>query len=204
MATLTLPTKGTVWKHAKRKDIDGEPVLLTVTSITKGKVYSRTKYGSRVKTPVEMFDQFCLEIVSVPEKVTASSGPKLSDAEAQALFARAQEAGRIAAEATVPEPMYVVQREHPLDDSSPIIKRYPPVMSGVCGFAWINIKPGTGSFARYLKKMSLARTDSYYGGVSVWVGGYGQSYEKKMAHAAAFAKVLQEAGIRAYSMGRLD
>lgn len=206
MTTTTLPAKGTVWLHARRKDIDGNPVALTVTSITNGKVYSRTKHGGRVKTPVETFDQFCLEIVSVPEpKAKGSTGPKLSEAEARALFARAQEAGRIAAEATTPQPMYVVEREHPLDDNSPIIKAYAPVMSGVCGFAWTIIKPGNGSFARHLKKLGLARSSDYYGGVMVsLVGEYGQSYEKKMAHASAFASVLQEAGIRAYSMGRLD
>ena len=206
MTTTTLPAKGTVWKHARRKDpIYGEPLELTVTSITRGKVYSRTKYGGRVKTPVETFDQFCLEIVSVPEpKPKGSTGPKLSEAEAKELFSRAQEAGRIAAEACVPQPMYVVQRENPLDDSSPIIKRYAPVMSGVCGYAWTIVKPGNGSFARHLKKLGLARTSEYYGGVMVSVSGYGQSYEKKSAHAAAFAKVLQEAGIKAYSMSRLD
>jgi hypothetical protein len=100
--------------------------------------------------------------------------------------------------------MHVVQREHPLDDSSRIVKRYAAVMSGVCGFAGVNIKPGNGSFARHLKRLGLARTDSYYGGVSVRVFGYGQSYEKKLAYAAAFADVLKEAGIRAMSMGRLD
>lgn len=202
MATITIPAKGTVWLHARRKNIDGEPLSLTVTSITKGKVYSRTKYGERVKTPVEAFDQFCLEIVSLPEPKPAA--PKLTDTEAKALYECAVAAGRAAAEACVPEPMYVVQRQHPLDDTSPIVKAYPPVMDGVCGFAWINIKPGNSAFARYLKAKGAARTDSYYGGVSVWVGGYGQSYERKSAYASAFAKVLQEAGIKAYSMGRLD
>lgn len=206
MTTTTLPAKGTVWLHARRVDIDGAALPLTVTSVRNGKVYSRSKYGTSVKTPVEKFDQFCLSILSVPEPKPkgSTSGPKLSEADARALFARAQEAGRIAAEATTPEPMYVVEREHPLDDTSRIVKRYAPVMSGVCGFAWTIIKPGNGSFARHLKKLGLARSSDYYGGVMVSVGGYGQSYEKKMAHASAFANVLQEAGIRAYSMGRLD
>jgi len=199
----TLPTKGTVWLHARRKDIDGNPVALTVTSITNGKVYSRTRYGGRVKTPADKFSDYCLEIVSVPEKVKASA-PKFTEAEAKDLFARAQEAGRIAAEAITPEPMYVVRRENPLDDTSPIVKRYPPVLDGVCGFAWVLIKPGNSSLARQLKALGLARTDSYYGGVSIWISGYGQSYERKLAHAAAAAKVFQEAGVKAMSMGRLD
>jgi hypothetical protein len=206
MTATTLPAKGTIWKHARRKDIDGEPVLLTVTSITNGKVYSRTKYGSRVKTPVENFAQFCLEIVSVPEPKPKGSttGPKFGEAEAKALFLRAQQAGLAAAEKITPVPMYVVQRENPLDDSSRIVKRYAPVMSGVCGFAWIIIKPGNGSFARHLKKLGLARTSEYYGGVMVSIFEHGQSYEKKLAHAAAFADVLKDAGVKAMSMGRLD
>lgn len=202
----TLPVKGTVWKHARRKDIDGEPLELTVTSITKGKVYSRTKYGGRVKTSVEAFPQFCLEIVSVPEPTPKGSttGPKFSEAEAKALFARAHKAGLEAAKAVTPVPMHVVEREHPLDDSSRIIKRYAPVMSGVCGFAWIIIKPGNGSLARHLKKLGLARSSDYYGGVMVSISDHGQSYERKIAHAAAFADVLKDAGIKAMSMGRLD
>lgn len=211
MATITLPAKGTVWLHARRKNIDGEPLKLTVTSVTRGKVYSRWEtsfggYGGRIKTPVETFPQLCLEIVSVPEPKPkgASTGPKLTETEARELFARAQKAGRIAAEAVVPQPMYVVQHENPLDDSSPIVKAYAPVMSGVCGFAWVIIKPGNGSFARHLKKLGLARPSQYYGGVMVSVFDYGQSYEKKRAHAAAFASVLREAGIRAINMDRLD
>jgi len=204
--TATLPAKGTVWKHARRKDVDGEPVALTVTSITNGKVYSRTRYGGRVKTPIDTFFQFCLEIVSVPEPKAKGStaGPKFSEAETRALFARAQEAGRIAAAAVTPQPMYVVQHQNPLDDNSPIVKAYAPVMSGVCGFAWTIIKPGNGSFARHLKKLGLAHSSDYYGGVMVSATDYGQSYEKKSAHASAFAAVLKEAGIRAYAMSRLD
>ena len=34
--------------------------------------------------------------------------------------------------------------------------------------------------------------------------GYGQSYEKKMAYAQAYAAVIQKAGITAYAQGRLD
>lgn len=202
----TLPVKGTVWLHARRKDIDGNPVALTVTSITKGKVYSRTRYGGRVKTPVETFAQFCLEIVSVPEPKPKGSttGPKFTEAEAKALFVLAHQAGLAAAAKVTPTPMHVVEREHPLDDTSRIVKRYAPVMSGVCGFAWIIVKPGNGSFARHLKSLGLARTSDYYGGVMVSISDHGQSYEKKSAHAAAFAKVLSEAGIRAMNMDRLD
>ena len=45
---------------------------------------------------------------------------------------------------------------------------------------------------------------SYYGGVDIWVGEFNQSMERKEACAAAMARVLNEAGIKAYSMSRMD
>lgn len=113
-------------------------------------------------------------------------------------------AGIEAAAACTPVPMQVVRRANPLDDSSPIVEAYEPVSGGVCGFAWVNIKPGNSRFANYLKRTEQGRTDSYYGGVSVWVHAYGQSYEKKMAYARGYAAYLNGRGIKAYSMGRLD
>jgi len=75
---------------------------------------------------------------------------------------------------------------------------------GLCGFAWVNIKPGNGKFAKWLKQHSLARPDSYYGGVCHWVSRYNQSYERKLAYASAFSEVLNKHGIRAYPGSRLD
>jgi hypothetical protein len=129
---------------------------------------------------------------------------KSKDQAHQELYDRADKAGREAAEACTPVPMHVVERANPLDDSSPIVKQYAPVMSGVCGFAWVSIKPATSSFAKWLKKNELGRPDSYYGGLTVWVSNYGQSMEKKEAYAGAFAQVLRDAGFKAYSMSRMD
>jgi hypothetical protein len=119
------------------------------------------------------------------------------------LHARADAAGAAAADAHSPTPMHVVQRENPFDENSPIIKRYAPVADGVCGFGWINIRPGNHPFANWAKKRGLARK-SYSGGVDIWVSRYGQSYERKLAYARAYAEVLTEAGIKAYGTGRLD
>lgn len=78
-------------------------------------------------------------------------------------------------------------------------------MVGSCGFAWVNIKPATSKFGRWLKDNGLARKDSYYGGLCYWIGAYGQCYEQKEAYAYAFARVLQENGIaKAYAGSRLD
>ena len=77
------------------------------------------------------------------------------------------------------------------------------VPEGPCGFARVNIKPGTCLAARIAKKFFDAGK-SYYGGVDIWISAHGQSYERKLANAQAFAKVLQAAGIQAVADGRLD
>ena len=125
-----------------------------------------------------------------------TKAPRLTTADCKALYAKADAAGKAAANACIPEPMFVQRSDGYI---------YPAIASGVCGFAWINIRPGTSTFARFIKtSVQGGRSDSYYGGVSLWVSGYGQSYERKSAYARAFAAVLTEAGITAYAMSRLD
>lgn len=121
------------------------------------------------------------------------------------LYDWAEAHGRDAAMTATPTPMIVVERANVLDDTSPIVKQYAPVMDGVCGFAWVNVKPGNSSFANWLKRNGLARRDSYYGGVTIWVGDYGQSYERKMAHASAMARELNKASdkFNAHTIGKI-
>lgn len=106
------------------------------------------------------------------------------------LIARAVEEGRRAGLAAAPEPMF--------------IQGYAPVMEGACGFAWVNVKPAYSPVAKALVAMGMARKDGYYGGVTVWIAEYNQSMARKEAHARAFAKVLAEAGVRAYAASRMD
>ena len=75
-----------------------------------------------------------------------------------------------------------------------------------CGFAWVNIAPGTSKFARELKKAGVVRGRSYYGGVDVWnPGGIPtQSMDIKEACADTYVKVLGTYGIRATAMSRAD
>lgn len=62
-----------------------------------------------------------------------------------------------------------------------------------CGFAWVNIKPGTSKLARELVATGEA-SKSYYGGVDVWNPGKSltQSMDIKEAGARAFAKTLRD------------
>lgn len=129
--------------------------------------------------------------------------PKADKAAAfQRLYDQAHLAGLAAGRAAIPDPMFV-QGQGRDENGAPIVINYPPVLDGVCGFAWVTIRPGTSSFARWLVKNGYGRS-AYGGGVQVWVGYFNQSLTRKEAYASAFAKVLQEAGITAYSGSRID
>ena len=121
----------------------------------------------------------------------------------QSIYKMADEAGRKAVEALNVRPMVVAQRENPFDDTSAIKKAW-FVEDGVCGFAWCNIKPANGKFAKYLVSIGVARKDSYAGGVCLWVSDYNQSMQRKEAYAFAFARVLQANGIKAHASSRMD
>ena len=115
------------------------------------------------------------------------------NAEFELLYSKAYQAGTLAALKHVPTPMNVIGGGN---------SYYVP--DGMCGFAWVNVKPGNSKFARWLKEKGIARKDSYYGGVSIWIHEYNQSYEKKQSHAIAMARVLEENGIKANYGSRLD
>lgn len=121
----------------------------------------------------------------------------------QAIYAEAHDAGMKAVAALNVVPMIVTQRANPLDDNSAIQKAY-FVADGVCGFAYVNVKPGNSGFAKFLKQQGLARSDSYLGGVSMSIRDFNQSMQKKESYAYAFAKVLDQHGIKAYSHSRMD
>lgn len=119
------------------------------------------------------------------------------------LFNRAKMAAMEAGRLAIPTPMVVSEADVLSGAPIPGGKSW-LVNDGVCGFAWVNVKPGNSPFANFLKKEKLASADRYYGGVSIWMSEFGQSMTRKEAAAAAMAKVLSEAGIRAYAMSRMD
>jgi len=125
--------------------------------------------------------------------MAAAATPKFSPAALDVLIARAFDAGRKAAQALVPTPMGVT------DGTTRWI-----VQEGPCGFAWVNIRPAYSQVAKELVRRKLARSDSYEGGVTLWVSEYNQSWERKRAFAQAFANVLTEAGVTARAGDRLD
>ena len=201
------PVKGMVWEHARRKQWNGEPMTLTVTSVNvkTALVYSTTVINTKVKTPLALFalDKMVKAVVSTPEVKAAAVSVKMTESQCRVLYSKASEAGLAAGEAALPTPMVVVQRENPWDDTSPIAKRYAPIMDGACGFAYVVVRPGNSAFARWLKANKRAYA-GYYGGTEMGVSPFGQSLERKTAYARAFALVLTEAGLNASYNSRMD
>jgi hypothetical protein len=103
---------------------------------------------------------------------------------------RAHAAGMAAGQAARPAPMTIVEHTNPWDDSSPIKRTYAPVMDGICGTAYVKVRPGNSSFARWLKKHRGAFT-AYYGGVQFSVNDFGQSVERGLAYASAYGAVVR-------------
>lgn len=108
------------------------------------------------------------------------------------LYTKALEAGRKAFEDARPTPMVVQQHSNMFDDSSEVTQQW-VIDDGVCGFAWLLIRPGNSSFAHWAKKNAGA-SKAYGGGLSIWspVGGTSQSLERKQAGVYAMADVLKE------------
>ena len=123
--------------------------------------------------------------------------------EMKTLFDQAYSAGMQAMKAATPKPIVVGHATSVFSDEIDYSRPTYVVPSGLCGFAWVNIRPGNSKFARWLVKEGLGRK-SYSGGVDFWVREGDQSVELKEAFAQAFAEELQSNGIKAYAESRLD
>lgn len=124
------------------------------------------------------------------------------------LYRKAQQAGQQAADAITPQPMVVGTATSLFGNDIDRTKPVYVVRGGVCGFAWVVIKPATGGFVRWLKAQNIGYKN-YYGGWAVSANprtapDLAQSMEIKRAYAYAFAQVLKEAGLKAYVESRMD
>lgn len=122
----------------------------------------------------------------------------------QAIYDEAWKAGVEAARKCEVAPMLVGTPTTPLGNDIDRSKPVEYVADGVCGFAWVQVKPGTSSFAKWLVKNNYARKDSYYGGVCIWISDYNQSMQRKEAHAYAMAEVFRKHEFNAYGASRMD
>jgi hypothetical protein len=117
------------------------------------------------------------------------------------IYLAAHKAGLKALWGVTPTPMIVFERANPFDENSEIVDAE-CVPEGLCGFAWVVIRPASSDFARWLLKNDLARR--HEGGVRIWIYEGVQSVERKRAYAQAFAEVLSANGIASYTGSRLD
>ena len=104
--------------------------------------------------------------------------------------------GMEAGNKAIPAPMVIVDGE-----SKEVID---VVDDGLCGFAWINIRPARGAFVNYLKARQWGDVNTYSGGYDIWVSQFNQSMTRKHAYAVAFAEVLNRYGIKASASCRMD
>lgn len=119
------------------------------------------------------------------------------------LYTEAHKAGMQAATKCTPTPMVVARViDIATDEIDP--STIEVVDDGVCGFAWINIRPARGAFVTYLKAAGIGSSDSYYGGYTIWVSDFNQSMTRKYEYAKAFAQVLESWGITANASSRMD
>ena len=163
-------------------------VLNTGWEIRKGKrarfltAYPEKKYAEEEFTPN-------------PDNVVS---PLLTgDKRWSAIYDRAHAAGLKAAKATVPTPM--------------IIKGFPTVFEGACGFAWVVVTDARTGMVRWLRKNKIGHKNygsGYCISASFKVGelvyGDTQSIEPKEAYAKTFAEILKANGVECRVESRLD
>jgi hypothetical protein len=146
-----------------------------------------------------------LQYKTLREKIAAEKRARADRyARFEAVFSEAAAIGNLAGVAHKPQEMFVVEHSNPADDNSPPRKMWHEP-EGVCGFAWVRVRPATCSFAKWLKKTGKVSGRAYHGGVDIWISSHNQSYERKIAHASAMANVLREKlGVDCRADGRLD
>ena len=71
------------------------------------------------------------------------------------IYSEAHSAGMAAGHGCTPTPMVVGTPTTPLGDDIDYSKDTYYVADGLCGFAWINIKPARGKFVTWLRSLVL-------------------------------------------------
>jgi hypothetical protein len=123
---------------------------------------------------------------------------------------KAAAAGKAAVEQLTVTPMVVGQETSLFSGKLDYSKPTYYIEDGVCGFAWVNVYPANkgntraGKEERAILKAAGFRLNDYEKSFQLWVSQYNQSMQKKEAYASAFAKVLRENGLKAYSGSRMD
>jgi len=127
-----------------------------------------------------------------------------------AICQKADAVGKAAVEKLQVVPMIVGQETSLFSNQIDYTKPTYYVEDGVCGFAWVDVYPvhkGNTRLGKEERKVLEAagfRKNDYTKTYQRWISAYNQSMQKKETYATAFAKVLRENGMKAYSGSRLD
>ena len=108
------------------------------------------------------------------------------------IWTEASKAATVAAKQCIPTPMGV----YSVDLLGNQLSETTIINEGVCGFAWVRIKPARGPFIKFLKENNFGDLCLYGGwmiSVSMFTGS--QSFERNEAAAKAFVEVLKKNGI---------
>lgn len=109
-------------------------------------------------------------------------------------FENALAEGIQAGKEVIPVPMQVIG-----SDRSFVVE------GGVCGFAWLEIRPARGPLVTYLKKSGQGYYSEYNRCYVFPMNGYfGQSMTRKEAMADRMAEYLRKCGYNVYSNSRID
>lgn len=108
-------------------------------------------------------------------------------------FENALAEGIQAGKEVIPIPMQVIG-----SDQSFVVE------GGVCGFAWIEIRPARGPLVTYLKKSGQGYYSEYNRCYIYNIFHFGQSMTRKEAMADRMAEYLRKCGYNVYAGSRLD
>lgn len=123
---------------------------------------------------------------------------------------KADAAGKAAVEQLNVTPMIVGQETSLFSGEIDYSKPTEYVADGPCGFAWVSVFPANkgntrlGKQERAVLKDAGFRLNDYEKAFQLWISQYNQSMQKKEAYASAYAGVLRENGLKAYSGSRMD
>jgi hypothetical protein len=122
----------------------------------------------------------------------------------------AHEAGIKAVSDLAVVPMLVGQETSLFSGKIDYTKPVEYIADGVCGFAWVSVKPEhkgntrLGKDERIVLEAAGFSKNDYEKTYQLWISLFNQSMQKKEKYAAEYAKVLRANGIRAYSGSRMD
>lgn len=173
------------------------------SNLTKAKAASLI---DRLKTGDEATRQGALAEVAALPNVVKKGEPAKPKQDWKAIYDEANAAGMKAGIEKAVIPMVVNTHDGPaLTGNEPIIARS-IVSDGVCGFAWVTVRPGNSSFAKWLVENKLARPSGHTGGtgVKIWVHQFNQSLTRKEAYATAFSAVLSKYNINSVWGSNID